>query len=616
MKKWCFLIMLTLLSFHSCTNEEQLTPISTGNAQADILVHAINEVKYSDVYKMKEYASQLLKMEGNEDAQLIGTIYNRIAEYFQYEVDSSIEDLEEIYSRLENEEYLPIRLEIDILLIEHFYLGNLFAEAAERLDFAIEYIFQPEFEIEKQVFLYGIITRYVHVDKRERLNKLLELSSELEDEPWSYLKSRLHHSIGLCHYYLGEKDKTKEVFESSLLNDLSSGILNQAIESYLFLALVVNDEKAIKYLHSAIELAKESGHARLIGMLHRNLGHHYFNLGDFEAARDSYRGAIEGDYFHAASAPSGVDYAYMGFAHFRLDTINNFEEAIRLMDEGYEVGVLSDDFVAEKISLERKWWILSAMGKDTEASVVENKLNEVLSRDQRDDQSIEDFYFNSRLKMLVKDNKIELLSENLALKSKLLFRQRVVLALLLVSTLFLGGLLYYYWERASMIKILKDRNLTIERQLKEIEQINGELKAKNVEQEVELKEKLFLLSNNELIVKKAIQEIRSEPKIPYAQGKKLLGILKSSSNKKVIEEIDFKFLKMHEDFQKRLVSKHPNLTSLNVKMSIYLKMNLTTKEIAALQFQTPESVKVSRSRLRKKLGLPSEMTLNTYMNSI
>ena len=46
-------------------------------------------------------------------------------------------------------------------------------------------------------------------------------------------------------------------------------------------------------------------------------------------------------------------------------------------------------------------------------------------------------------------------------------------------------------------------------------------------------------------------------------------------------------------------------------------MNLSTKEIAIITFKNPESIKVARSRLRKKLGLTHSKTiLSSFLNQI
>lgn len=62
--------------------------------------------------------------------------------------------------------------------------------------------------------------------------------------------------------------------------------------------------------------------------------------------------------------------------------------------------------------------------------------------------------------------------------------------------------------------------------------------------------------------------------------------------------------------------KHPNLTRNDLRLISYLKINLTSKEIARISSLTVQSVGISRNRLRKKLNLPSGTNLFEYLNSI
>jgi DNA-binding CsgD family transcriptional regulator len=62
--------------------------------------------------------------------------------------------------------------------------------------------------------------------------------------------------------------------------------------------------------------------------------------------------------------------------------------------------------------------------------------------------------------------------------------------------------------------------------------------------------------------------------------------------------------------------KHPNITPTELKLSAYLNMNLSTKEIAQLMNISVRGVEISRYRLRKKLMIPTEMSLFDYMMTI
>tara|TARA_R110002126_G_scaffold291172_1_gene450685 strand:+ start:12660 stop:15527 length:2868 start_codon:yes stop_codon:yes gene_type:complete len=75
------------------------------------------------------------------------------------------------------------------------------------------------------------------------------------------------------------------------------------------------------------------------------------------------------------------------------------------------------------------------------------------------------------------------------------------------------------------------------------------------------------------------------------------------------------FRNAHADFFEKLREKHPALSSNEIKLSAYLKLNLSSKEIASLMNISIKSVEQGRWRLRKKLDLPKESNLVNYIQS-
>ncbi len=73
------------------------------------------------------------------------------------------------------------------------------------------------------------------------------------------------------------------------------------------------------------------------------------------------------------------------------------------------------------------------------------------------------------------------------------------------------------------------------------------------------------------------------------------------------------FDQVHSNFLTKLKSKFPDLSPNDLKLCAYLKMNLSSKEIAQLLSITIRAVEVSRYRLRKKLNLPSTINLFDYI---
>lgn len=81
------------------------------------------------------------------------------------------------------------------------------------------------------------------------------------------------------------------------------------------------------------------------------------------------------------------------------------------------------------------------------------------------------------------------------------------------------------------------------------------------------------------------------------------------------DQVMFHFNELHENFFDRLRTVYPSLTPKDLRLCAYLKMNLTTKEMATLMNVTPRGVEASRYRLRKKLNLPSDTNLTAFIMS-
>ncbi len=79
------------------------------------------------------------------------------------------------------------------------------------------------------------------------------------------------------------------------------------------------------------------------------------------------------------------------------------------------------------------------------------------------------------------------------------------------------------------------------------------------------------------------------------------------------EHFSQNFDQVHSDFLKRLAEHYPHLSPNDFKLSAYLRMNLSTKEIAALLNISVRGVEASRYRLRKRLGLGTEVNLTEFL---
>ena len=79
------------------------------------------------------------------------------------------------------------------------------------------------------------------------------------------------------------------------------------------------------------------------------------------------------------------------------------------------------------------------------------------------------------------------------------------------------------------------------------------------------------------------------------------------------ERFKIHFDQVYQGFFDRLADTFPKLTSQDLRHCAYIRMNLSTKEIARLLNINPTSVQRSRVRLKQKLGLSQQEDLSTFI---
>ena len=73
------------------------------------------------------------------------------------------------------------------------------------------------------------------------------------------------------------------------------------------------------------------------------------------------------------------------------------------------------------------------------------------------------------------------------------------------------------------------------------------------------------------------------------------------------------FERLHPTFFGRLQTAYPPLNAHDLRLIAMLKLNLSTKEISMLLGISPQSANTARYRLRKRLDLPPETTLESFL---
>ena len=162
--------------------------------------------------------------------------------------------------------------------------------------------------------------------------------------------------------------------------------------------------------------------------------------------------------------------------------------------------------------------------------------------------------------------------------------------LLFVTLLFLMGCII-------LALVMKKRKLQQRMIEEELEDRNRELASTAV----------LMMKKNEAYseVIASLQDIRehSEDKNTKKALAKVSRKIEQTMEEGYYDEFDVRFKRVHPDFIAKLTKKHPNLTPNEIKICSFLKLNMSTKEIASLTGQSVTAIEMARYRIRRKLGI-------------
>ena len=196
----------------------------------------------------------------------------------------------------------------------------------------------------------------------------------------------------------------------------------------------------------------------------------------------------------------------------------------------------------------------------------------------------------------------------------------------LIYVLILFGIIYLLSQRQKrkyekeQEYLKKEHQLEIEHNEKEIVKLQNE----KLESEVNFKNKELATATMHLVQRgKLLTKIKEEllpivktdnPETAPEEFKRILGLLNEAERADSDwEQFAVHFDHVHSNFLTKLKERIPSLSANDLKLCAYLKMNLSSKEMAQLMTITIRAVEVSRYRLRKKLNVSSDTNLFNYL---
>ncbi|MCF8372088.1 MAG: tetratricopeptide repeat protein [Bacteroidales bacterium] len=492
-----------------------------------------------------------------------------------------------------------------------------FLEAKKQLNLALGYFEGTEFEHEFSRIWHTLGNIYNWEGNYPLAIQYFQKGlSAFEKNKDSVLLATINISMGAVSTRLKDNAQALEYHLKSLeiveaIKDTTLQILALTNIGSAYLNLDYTDSTR-KYLYKALELSKSYNSSPSQADVYNRLGALELKLEDFETALKFY--------YQALKAVKQIDNSYSGSkSHFLAATYDNIGNAyLNLSNE--DSAIKNFKFAKGYIENENFASLYSqiALGL-SKAYETKNKFDSALYY-YKIYNNISDSLINSenirettRLEIQYKyDKEIEKQEIEHRLAVTLQKKRSLVINLISLGVFLILLILFLSYRNA-----LKRKS--------EMKRKQAELTQKNLQIELDYKDK-ELVTNTMYLLKKSefIQNI----------GEKLKDFIEklSQDNQKYISEIiteiyqnsseidwkDFetRFHKVHVDFNEKLIRKSPSLTPNELKLCAFLKLNLTTKEIAAITYQSINSLEVARYRLRKKLGLENYENLIEFLNKV
>ena len=165
--------------------------------------------------------------------------------------------------------------------------------------------------------------------------------------------------------------------------------------------------------------------------------------------------------------------------------------------------------------------------------------------------------------------------------------------------------------------ILKEEALIAEKEMVLLR--NEKLNAEMIHKEKELANSTMYIIQKNNILNKIITDLKNL--ISFTEDDHLKSRINSSikrinkeiDNEKQWQVFDTYVEQVHEELFLKLKEKYPELSPRELKLCAYLRMNISSKEIATLMNISTRGVEISRYRIRKKLSLDRNANLTEFM---
>jgi len=599
--------------------------------------------------------------------------------YFTTDPDHAVTTADLAYQTAKNLDDLELQARASRILADAWYYKNDFLKAIDYYKIAAEADKALNGEDSKFYFerlgdigyCYDVLFQYDLSE--EYYGKALALARKIDDD--EEIANNLNN-LGHINFSWGNYDKAISLFIAALQIDQKRNIEEYISIDYNNIGKVYFSwgkyDEAIEYYTKALEMAEATNNSAMQAIRLSNLGQAYEAMGDFDQALVFLNKALDIDNQLGNREKTGIRWCNIGRVFLKQkkykEAQHNFNEALSIFKEAnyYESQAITFNLLGELMFAQKKYnealqyfdkslKISDTIGLRPQKLHSLKSLSDTYAKMGNYEKSLlyytgfsalKDSMFNeekhrqlAEFEVRYKTEKKEKENTILKQKAKIRIKQMIIFIILGVAMLVVAVLFIFLFtiKRKSLIQ-----NRKLHSREKELHQLEMEKKEKendhlqqvlfaeekiNKLQQEKLKQKNRELSTATLHILNKNEVLGNIRKI----AKTALADKNASQNdhfKKLIDEIDnntnldeqwnqFKmhFESVHKGFFEKLRNKFPHITQNELKLCAYLKMNLSTKEIAQMLNIGIESVNTKRYRLRKKLHLDNEQNLVAFISS-
>ncbi len=405
---------------------------------------------------------------------------------------------------------------------------------------------------------------------------------------------KCYNNIGLTYKQLGEIDDAINNYNKSLEISRAAkdnkGISTSLINLSSLFAKSGETKKAEKSLLEALIIGEKLNNKNLISNSLQNLSNIYWETGNLEKAL-----------LYARKAEVVIK---------ETDNMDMLKDNKLLLSNIYE-----------------------DMG-DFNKSLVHHKLYFTLHDSLFNSDNTERFNrLQTEFETLQKEQEIEILKidkQNQLLENNILKNQQrttiVVSGLIIVLLVIVGFMIFIKRKKDKLIHHQKELYHKKEKQFAQLELEKSKIKEEELQQSILYKSKqlsthaLHMMQKNSMLqnIQSSLKEISKKVSSDDKPGFKRISleISKSLRSHKEWDVFKLYFEEVNRTFYGSLNKLNPNLTTNDHRLCALIKLNMNSKEMASVLNVAPNSIKSSRYRLKKKLGLDTEADLEEFIRNI